>query len=102
MVKRIMAAILTTAMAASIFTFNFTVQSFASEAALTEDSAIEIALKDSAYAKDAKDAQAVQATENGAEIYKVTFYVGKAAITYRIDASGNILGKTLNNAPVAN
>ena len=101
MLKKITSAILATAMAASIFTFGFTTQSFASEAAITAESAITIALEDSKYDK-AQDAKAVKATENGAEIYQVTFYVGKATITYRIDAStGAVLGRNINNAPVA-
>ena len=102
MLRKITSAILATAMAASIFTFGFTNQSFASDAAITEEGAITIAVEDAKVDK-AQDAKAEKVTENGAEVFHVTFYVGKAKITYCIDAaSGAIKTRHMNNAPVAN
>ena len=100
MMKRFLAGLVGMAMAASIFTFGFTTQSLASSSAITEEGAIAIAVENAKF-DNVQNARAEKATVNGAEIFTVTFYVGKATVTYRIDAaSGAVLGRTMNNAPI--
>ena len=100
MFRKLTSGIMTFVTVASLITCVAPV-SFASDAAVTAEKAITIAVEDAKFDK-AQDAKAEKVTENGAEVYKVTFYVGKAAVTYRIDAaSGAVLGRTMNNAPVA-
>ena len=102
MIRKLTSGILTFVAVASVVSFTLPIHAFASEAAVTSEKAITIAIEDAKFDK-AQDAKAELVTENGAEVYKVTFYVGKAAVTYRIDAaSGTVLGRTMNNAPVAN
>jgi uncharacterized membrane protein YkoI len=97
MIKKILSGVMAMAMAASIFTFGFAAQTFAAEeAAINEEAALQIALDASRYTdKVAQYEKVWKDTVDGKEVYKVVFYVGKAAFTYRIDAA---TGEIISNA----
>ena len=100
MFKKITSVMLAFAMVASIACVG-SIKSYAAEeetVAITGEEAIAIALEDSAYGAAAQNAR-VDAAE-GADVYNVTFYVGKAVISYRIDAAGAIIARSMNNAPI--
>ena len=100
MFKKVLSGIMAMAMAASIFTFGFSAQTFAAEeAAINEEAAFQIALDASKYTeKVAKYEKVWKDTVDGKEVYKVIFYVGKVAFSYRIDAAtGEILSSAIKD-----
>ena len=89
MMKKLTSAILAIAMMTTL-----SVSSFA--AGITAEEATQIALKDSNLATTEAIAEA---KDDGTFLVKV--YIGKASCSYKIDAAtGNVISKTLNNAPI--
>ena len=103
MMKRFLAGLVSLAMAASIFTFGYSSVSMAAENTATETAAVEITEAEAiqiAYTASKYSDKVIQytkawkASDNGKDVYKVEFYVGKARFGYTIDvATGEIIKK---------
>ncbi|SDB13508.1 Peptidase propeptide and YPEB domain-containing protein [Pseudobutyrivibrio sp. YE44] len=106
MMKKVLASVLTLAMALSVFTFGASTLAYAAEdtqveaAAITESDALQIALGAAGYSEAAVKYPKVMdgQEEDGTAIYKVVFYLGFVEFGYHIDkANGTILKTEIND-----
>ena len=99
MMKRFVAGLAGIAMAASIFTFGFSNVSFAAENAAqkTEEEALKIAIDASKYSDKVVQYAKVW-KDDGSDVYKIEFYVGKARFNFHIDAAtGEIVKREVHS-----